>query len=131
MFKKDPDPREISNTDAADVYKEPGVTFVDVREPDEWAEGHMPGAVHIPLGDLARRAGELPAEGHIITVCKAGGRSLKAVDILEEERPSGRVGSSGIDEREQPRRRCDGAVCLPMSGSRRILDRAGRPFTIV
>ena len=93
MFRKDPDPREITNAEAAEIYSKKGATFVDVREPDEWAEGHMPGAVHIPLGDLARRAGELPAEGQIITVCKAGGRSLKAVDILEA---GGRPGSKSM-----------------------------------
>lgn len=82
LFGNTPDPREISNDDASDVFDESGATFVDVREPDEWASGHMPGAVHIPLGDLAQRAGELPQEDRIITVCRSGGRSLDAVDIL-------------------------------------------------
>ena len=76
------DPREISTADAAKVYEEQGATFVDVREPDEWAAGHMPGALHIPLGDLARRENEIPADGKIITVCRSGVRSLDAVDIL-------------------------------------------------
>ena len=76
------DPREISTADAAKVYDEQGATFVDVREPDEWAEGHMPGALHIPLGDLAQRANEIPDGGTIITVCRSGVRSLDAVDIL-------------------------------------------------
>jgi rhodanese-related sulfurtransferase len=82
MFNQEPDPREISNSEAASVYLDNGATFVDVREPEEWADGHMPGAVHIPLGDLSRRVNELPADGKIVTVCKSGGRSLDAVDIL-------------------------------------------------
>lgn len=83
MFRSEPDPREIANAEAAQVYENNGATFVDVREPDEWAEGHMPGAVHIPLGDLQARANELPTDGKIITVCRSGARSLTAVDILE------------------------------------------------
>jgi rhodanese-related sulfurtransferase len=83
MFKAGPDPREITNTDAATVYEEEGAIFVDVREPEEWADGRMPGAVHIPLGDLARRADELPTDEKIVTVCRSGGRSLDAVDILK------------------------------------------------
>jgi rhodanese-related sulfurtransferase len=82
MFNMGPDPREITNEDAAAAYADEGATFVDVREPEEWASGHMPGAVHIPLGDLAKRAGELPTDGRIITVCRSGARSLNAVDIL-------------------------------------------------
>lgn len=84
MFNTGPDPREIANGDAAEIYESDDATFVDVREPDEWAAGHMPGATHIPLGDLATRANELPADGKIITVCRSGQRSLTAVDILKK-----------------------------------------------
>ncbi len=42
----------------------------------------MPGALHIPLGDLARRENEIPHGGKIVTVCRSGVRSLDAVDIL-------------------------------------------------
>lgn len=82
-MKKVPDPREISNADAAKAYEEQDATFVDVREPDEWAEGHMPGVMHIPLGGLAGRVSEIPDGGKIITVCRSGVRSLDAVDILQ------------------------------------------------
>ncbi len=60
---------EVDAAEAARVWVERSAQLVDVREPDEWAEGHMPGALHIPLGDLARRADEFPADGRIITVC--------------------------------------------------------------
>lgn len=82
LFSKRDDPREISTAEAATVFGNDGAVFVDVRENDEWAEGHMPGAVHIPLGDLSRRATELPEGQKIITVCRSGRRSLDAVDIL-------------------------------------------------
>jgi rhodanese-related sulfurtransferase len=54
-----------------------GVTVLDVREDDEWAAGHIEGALHIPLGDLPVRASELPGE-QLLVVCKAGGRSAQA-----------------------------------------------------
>jgi len=82
MLSNQPDPREVDVTVAGQAYDESAATFVDVREPEEWAEGHIPGALHIPLGDLAQRSGEVPDEGRIITVCHSGRRSLDAVDIL-------------------------------------------------
>jgi rhodanese-related sulfurtransferase len=83
LFQMGPDPREITNADAAKVYEGKNATFVDVREMSEWNAGHMPGSVHIPLGDLTRRAGELPTDKPIITVCRSGNRSLYAVDMLQ------------------------------------------------
>ena len=59
-----------------------GVQIVDVREPEEWAEGHIPGAIHIPLGDLAHRTGELDSGRPVVTICRSGRRSLTAVDTL-------------------------------------------------
>lgn len=42
---------------------------VDVREPEEYRSGHVPGAVNIPLGELERRAGELPAGRPVVAYC--------------------------------------------------------------
>lgn len=58
-----------------------GVTVLDVREPVEWAHGHIDGAVHIPLMDLPGRLDEVP-EGQVLVVCKIGGRSAQAVGYL-------------------------------------------------
>lgn len=83
LSRNDADPREITNDESAEVYSRQGATFVDVREADEWAEGHIPGAIHIPLGELDQRANEIPADGEIVTYCRSGVRSLTAVDVLE------------------------------------------------
>lgn len=59
--------------------------LLDVRESDEWAAGHAPSAVHIPLGDLPARAGELAelaADRPVYVVCRTGGRSARAVAWL-------------------------------------------------
>ncbi len=59
-----------------------GAVLLDVREPSEWRAGHAPKARHIPLGDLDRRAKELPAGREIITVCRSGNRSSRAAKLL-------------------------------------------------
>ncbi len=71
--------QNIAPTDLSD-----DALVLDVREPDEWAAGHAPGAVHIPLGDVPARIGELPeSDGPLPVVCRSGGRSSRAVQWLE------------------------------------------------
>jgi rhodanese-related sulfurtransferase len=62
------------------------VTVLDVRELSEWEGplGRIRGAVLIPLGQLASRAAELPKEKPVVAVCRAGGRSAQATNILRE-----------------------------------------------
>ena len=59
-----------------------GALVIDVREPYEWRAGHIDGARHIPLGDIANRLGELPRDADIVLYCEAGGRSARALDIV-------------------------------------------------
>ncbi|MEM8922386.1 MAG: rhodanese-like domain-containing protein [Actinomycetota bacterium] len=56
--------------------------LVDVREPDEVAEGTLPGAVNIPLGTLGERLGELDPARRVIVLCRSGGRSTQAGELL-------------------------------------------------
>jgi rhodanese-related sulfurtransferase len=53
--------------------------LLDVREDDEWNGGHIDGAQHIPLKELADRLTEVPKERTIVAVCRSGGRSEAAV----------------------------------------------------
>ena len=55
---------------------------LDVREPWEWAAGHIEGAVHIPLGDLPERVGELDPQARTLVVCHVGARSAQATAWL-------------------------------------------------
>lgn len=57
-----------------------GAPLIDVREPAEYAEFHAPGAVLIPLGEAAERAGEVPADRPVYVICRSGGRSASAVE---------------------------------------------------
>lgn len=62
----------------------PSELFVlDVRENDEWQAGHIDGAHHIPLMDLPGRSAEVPADQHVLVVCKVGGRSAQATVYLQ------------------------------------------------
>ncbi|AXX27440.1 Rhodanese-related sulfurtransferase [Actinosynnema pretiosum subsp. pretiosum] len=56
--------------------------LLDVREVDEWAAGHAPGAVHIPMSELAGRLGEVPEADVVYVVCRMGGRSARVTEYL-------------------------------------------------
>ena len=57
-----------------------GHVLVDVRESHEWAAGHAPDAVHLPLGEL--ELGRLPAAERLLCICRSGARSSQAVEVL-------------------------------------------------
>ena len=59
-----------------------GAVLLDVRELDEWEAGHAPQAVHIPLGELVERVGEVPDADRLLVVCHSGGRSARATAWL-------------------------------------------------
>jgi rhodanese-related sulfurtransferase len=56
--------------------------LLDVRELDEWQAGHIPGATHIPLGELGQRTAEIPAEHRVYVICRSGHRSGHATQVL-------------------------------------------------
>ncbi|MBA2560260.1 MAG: rhodanese-like domain-containing protein [Propionibacteriales bacterium] len=61
--------------------RESGV-LVDVREPDEYIAGHLPGAVLIPMGQLANRMRELDNTSPVFVICASGNRSSAMTDLL-------------------------------------------------
>jgi hydroxyacylglutathione hydrolase len=74
----------VAQISAAELAPRLGtVTVVDVRGASEWSAGHLPGAIHIPLGHLTDRAGDLPSGRAIVVQCQAGGRSAIAASVLE------------------------------------------------
>jgi rhodanese-related sulfurtransferase len=74
-------PREISVEEAV-AKRDSGAFLLDVRQPEEWNEFHVPDSTLIPLGELASRAQELPKDEEIVIVCRSGNRSAQARDIL-------------------------------------------------
>ncbi len=60
------------------------VTVVDVRTPQEFAEGHVPGAINIPVDTISSRLSELAShkEGELYLICRSGARSARAQGVL-------------------------------------------------
>ena len=56
--------------------------MLDVRTPEEYAEGHIPGAVLIPVQELEQRLGEVPKDRQVYVYCRSGVRSVQASKIL-------------------------------------------------
>jgi rhodanese-related sulfurtransferase len=56
--------------------------LIDVREPDEWAAGHAPGAHHLPMMEVPARMAEVPTDADVVVVCRSGGRSGQVVAYL-------------------------------------------------
>jgi molybdopterin/thiamine biosynthesis adenylyltransferase/rhodanese-related sulfurtransferase len=77
---------EVDPTRARELLESGDPLVLDVREQDEWDEGHLPGAVHIPRGNLESRI-ERTEPDHsraIVVYCAAGNRSAFAAKTLEE-----------------------------------------------
>jgi rhodanese-related sulfurtransferase/glyoxylase-like metal-dependent hydrolase (beta-lactamase superfamily II) len=72
----------IAPDDAARAIGD-GATLVDVRAPSEYREGHLPGALHIPVDEIPERARALPAGRPVLTYCGVGERSATAASLLE------------------------------------------------
>ena len=55
---------------------------IDVREADEYAGGHVPGARNLPLSQLEDRLGDVPVGAPVHVICQSGGRSARATAVL-------------------------------------------------
>lgn len=60
-----------------------GAVLLDVREEYEWEEGHIEGALHIPMEELPLRFAELDPDEDVYVICRSGGRSFRAAQWLE------------------------------------------------
>ena len=76
----DDTPPEIDVEELA-AAREDGL-LVDVREPDEYVAGHVPGAVLIPMGQLANRMAEIDKTSRVFVICASGNRSSAITDLL-------------------------------------------------
>jgi rhodanese-related sulfurtransferase len=79
-----PPPISEITADEANQMVEGGAFLLDVREDDEWEAGHAPAAVHIPMGLVVERVGEIPTDRAVVCVCRLGGRSGSVATALEE-----------------------------------------------
>ena len=70
----------IDSDEAYQMLQEGGSVMVDVRRDDEYKEGHVSGAVFIPVDDVIPRFDELPADGNLLFICAVGARSGLAAE---------------------------------------------------
>jgi len=67
------------------------IQIIDVREANEVAIAKLPNAVHIPLGQVVNRMGEIDSNRETVVHCKMGGRSAKAIEALKRSGFSGNL----------------------------------------
>lgn len=85
--------RQLDAAQLRSAARDKHAQIVDVRGPDEWRRGHIPGAIHIPLAALPDRIGELNAAVPIVLHCGGGSRSAIAASFL---RARGIVNASNL-----------------------------------
>ncbi|WP_407050570.1 rhodanese-like domain-containing protein [Methyloraptor flagellatus] len=73
----------LTPAEAAAKFDAGEIALVDVREANEWAQARIPGAVLSPLSTLAADAANLPTDKPVVFYCMAGGRSAKAVALVQ------------------------------------------------
>ena len=62
-----------------------GATVIDVREPDEYVSGHVPGAELIPLGTVAGHLDRFSADGTTYVICRSGARSMRVCELAASQ----------------------------------------------
>lgn len=76
-------PSEVPEVDVAELVRQrgDGAPLIDVREPDEYREAHVPGAQHIPLGTVPDNLDAVPEARPVFVICAKGGRSYRAAEF--------------------------------------------------
>jgi rhodanese-related sulfurtransferase len=77
------EPKELSREEARKLVED-GAQLLDVRADHEWEAGRIAGASHLPLDELAQRAGEIDRERPVVVYCRGGNRSSMAAAALVE-----------------------------------------------
>jgi rhodanese-related sulfurtransferase len=72
----------VPAVEAADVSAD--AYLLDVRESEEWAAGHAPEAVHLPMMEIPARLSEIPGDRDVVVVCRVGARSAQVVQYLRQ-----------------------------------------------
>jgi hydroxyacylglutathione hydrolase len=76
---------DVPLVEVADVERRaPGTVLLDVREPEEYAHGHVPGALNFPQAELASRLDEVPRDRPVQVICQSGYRSLRSTQFLAQ-----------------------------------------------
>jgi rhodanese-related sulfurtransferase len=82
MLTSAPEVREVNLEELR--ARSADAVIVDVREPEEFASGHVPGACNLPQADIATRLDEVPRDRPLYVICQGGFRSLRAAQFLSQ-----------------------------------------------
>ena len=122
------EPREVSREEAQKLIAD-GAQLVDVRADHEWEVGRIAGATHLPLAELAERAGEIEQERPVVVYCRGGNRSSMATAALADggfdavKLSEGIVGWSEDDRPLEP----EGGYVADSGEAAAILQSQGKP----
>ncbi|HYT10289.1 MAG TPA: rhodanese-like domain-containing protein [Mycobacteriales bacterium] len=72
-------------------------TFLDVREDDEWAAGHIAGSTHVPMSELVARVADVPPADPLVVVCRVGSRSAQVAAWLRNQGRDAHNLGGGLD----------------------------------
>ena len=92
--------------------------LLDVREDEEWAAGHAPGATHLPMMEIPARIDEIPDDRDVVVVCRVGGRSAQVVAYLHGQ------GRSNV-------RNLDGGMGAWQDAGRELVSEDGQPARVL
>jgi len=73
-----------ASVDELESALQSGAPLVDVREPDEYEAGHVPGAILVPLANVPTTLGAFATDATTYVICKSGARSYKACELLSD-----------------------------------------------
>ena len=77
-------PVDVDAQTVEQIRSRDDVVILDVREDWEFAEGHIPDALWIPLGEIPQRVNEIPKDKTVVAVCRSGNRSSRATAFLRQ-----------------------------------------------
>ena len=113
---------DVGPGEASEMLASGEATLVDVRQPEEWEAGRIPGSIHIEINELTGRAGEISAgDKPIVFVCKSGSRSSFAVQAFREAGFDARNLDGGVTawaEQGLPLEPEDGKIVSPLPAPR-------------
>lgn len=73
---------EITPDEVNEKLENGGVQIVDIRQPDEFERGHIPGAINIPMSELPARIDEYEWESDVVVACPVGQSSIQAARLI-------------------------------------------------
>ncbi|MBP2667428.1 MAG: sulfurtransferase [Firmicutes bacterium] len=86
---------DVSVDEALQLWQNKEAIIIDVRTPEEYRDGHIPGVTNIPLDELEQRMNEVPKDKKVVLICRSGNRSAQGTKLLRNKGFSNVFNSTG------------------------------------